>query len=711
MAISIVREVKVRHALFQYLVNHLQVTPLPDYDHYRRTLLQYPTTTLLRWLFSVTDIPETGMTEFLAREHRLVILPDSKLLIFPEAVDYYQRFVPLADMDECDWIPVFTNGPFLYLAHYDPFEPLPKELPCLVGKILLSSSAYEALRIQWGPIRRALAPKPALSEDVRTALANPPRGQSADMIASWLGTCGLPSSKVDVGIMSDFFGRGLIRFPLRKLGLEYVDLGVSRKSLVDWKAYPFYRFGSVAFIAVENPEDPKLLSAIEMKFQDCSVVCVPVDGETLRERWAHLQASEIQAEERRRYISIGDIGPLRYATSEVDATEVIRVTERILVRGYELHASDIHLQPCRDNAGFKVRYRLDGALHDADEFTAYMGRAVMTRLKVMSGLNIGDNRLPQDGRLRLKVEDKAVDIRVAVSPLGEESERAVLRILDAGEAPTTLDSLNFPPDDLLRMKQGLLGSSGLILVSGPTGSGKTTTLYAALRRLATPDISVATVEDPVEIRLEGVQQHEVRNEGGFTFAVALRSILRLDPDCILVGEIRDQETAATAVRAANTGHLVLSTVHATDALACLTRVIDMGAPRFLVGEVARLLVAQRLVRRLCRSCRLARPITAAEQTVLFAHGYSQEQLPDGVFAAKGCPHCYYTGYQRRFGVVETLVVESELRRAFVEGRSGSDLMQIAKSAGFRPMYVSALGRALLGDTSFEEIEFLNEDTY
>ena len=137
----------------------------------------------------------------------------------------------------------------------------------------------------------------------------------------------------------------------------------------------------------------------------------------------------------------------------------------------------------------------------------------------------------------------------------------------------------------------------------------------------------------------------------------------------------------------------------------------MGAPRFLVGEVARLLVAQRLVRRLCRSCRLARPITAAEQTVLFAHGYSQEQLPDGVFVAKGCPHCYYTGYQRRFGVVETLVVESELRRAFVEGRSGSDLMQIAKSAGFRPMYVSALGRALLGDTSFEEIEFLNEDTY
>jgi general secretion pathway protein E len=388
-----------------------------------------------------------------------------------------------------------------------------------------------------------------------------------------------------------------------------------------------------------------------------------------------------------------DVQRLRDLASEAP---VIRIVNRLISRAVEARASDIHIEPFEQQ--LKVRYRIDGVLQEVDAPPAHLRPAVLSRIKIMARLNIAERRLPQDGRIRLAVRGKDIDLRVATIPT-MHGEAVVLRVLDRTSVILDFHALGFAGDSLEAYRAALTRPNGILLVTGPTGSGKTTTLYTSLLELNTPDKKILTVEDPIEYQLDGVNQVQIKPQIGLSFAHVLRSMLRHDPDIIMVGEIRDLETAQIAIQAALTGHLVLSTLHTNNAAGTLTRLLDMGVEDYLMTSTVNGIVAQRLVRQLCLHCR--RPFAPLPELLRQLGLDPAEEVT--FWQPKGCPKCNGTGYFGRISINEVLVVSDAVRRQILEHAEATALQRTAVQAGMRPMFHDGLAKVRAGVTTVEEV--------
>jgi len=381
----------------------------------------------------------------------------------------------------------------------------------------------------------------------------------------------------------------------------------------------------------------------------------------------------------------------------VEDAPIVKLVNLLITQAVQDRASDIHIEPAEKDV--RVRYRIDGVLHEVMRSPKNIQAGVISRLKIMADINIAERRVPQDGRVSAVIAGKAVDLRVATLPT-VYGEKVVMRILDKSTALLQLADLGFLPEALERYETAYMKPYGTILLTGPTGSGKSTTLYATLNQINNPAKNIITVEDPVEYRLAGINQVQVNNKAGMTFAAALRSILRSDPDIVLVGEIRDRETATTAVEAALTGHLVLSTLHTNDAASTPTRLVEMGVEPFLVGSSLDCIVAQRLARKLCSKCKEHYAPTASD---LEAVGWDGEDDPPELFRAAGCGACGRTGYHGRFAIHEVLLVSEDIERMIVDRAHTEDIKKMAIAQGMITLRGAGMVQVCNGMTSVEEV--------
>lgn len=378
-----------------------------------------------------------------------------------------------------------------------------------------------------------------------------------------------------------------------------------------------------------------------------------------------------------------------------DSSAVV-TADRIITQAVRMGASDIHVEPYEKF--MRVRYRLDGVLHEVEQIQIEKSRSLISRLKIMSELDIAEKRRPQDGRMRVEEEGRTIDIRVSTLPT-DFGEKVVLRILDKSQLQLDLSRLGFEAENLKLFQRTIRLPFGMILVTGPTGSGKTTTLYAALQHINDPRVNITTIEDPIEYNLTGINQTQVRSEIGVTFSAALRSILRQDPNIIMVGEIRDGETAEIAIRAALTGHLVFSTLHTNDAPSAITRLIDMGVEPFLVASSVKMILAQRLLRKLCPKCRKEyKPSTEEIEEM-----HLSPDPKSGYYEPNGCSACNNVGYKGRAAVYEVMSVQNGLSDMIAHNATASDVRRKAREAGMETLWDAALKKASRGETSLDEV--------
>ncbi len=380
---------------------------------------------------------------------------------------------------------------------------------------------------------------------------------------------------------------------------------------------------------------------------------------------------------------------------------VMRLIDALIMDAYIRGVSDIHIDPETDT--LRVRMRIDGFLDEAYAFPNDVHAELIARLKILAGLRTDEHFLPQDGRFRFSLPDTSwIDIRISIAPTFY-GENAVMRLLSSKTEQSSLGELGIFSDDEHLLHQALSRSTGMIIVTGPTGSGKTTTLYTLMRILAKRSISLVTIEDPIEYSMPGVSQIQANQRTGLTFAKGLRSILRQDPDVLMVGEIRDAETAGLATNAALTGHLVLSTLHTSDAATTLPRLLDMGIEPYLIASTIRLVIAQRLVRRICGSCIYEIELSPEERVTLFGPNPSQDTVLSHAYKGKGCASCNGTGYKGRLGVYELLPITEELQEAISRRASAQELRALATTLGMRSMGIDGIRKIGSGETTIEEI--------
>lgn len=375
---------------------------------------------------------------------------------------------------------------------------------------------------------------------------------------------------------------------------------------------------------------------------------------------------------------------------------VVKLVNQLILAAYQQKASDIHLDPREKEV--VVRYRVDGILRTERSFPKHMYSMITARIKILSNLNITEFRVPQDGRIKLVLDTYSIDLRVATLPT-VYGEKIVMRILDLGSSAIELKRMNFHPDNYRRFIHMIEKPTGIVLISGPTGSGKSSTLYSALNHLNSPDVNIITVEDPVEYRLDGINQVQVNEGTGMTFAKGLRSILRQDPNIVMVGEIRDMETAEIAVRASLTGHLVLSTIHTNDAISTITRLIDMGIEPFLVATSLSGVVAQRLIRRVCQECKVTVPPSLREQEIFEKRGLTISSVTRGI----GCGTCNMTGYRGRIAIHEILAVDDDIRRMIMNNQSVEEIKETATRKGSIFLIDDGLMKVREGFSTTEEV--------
>jgi type IV pilus assembly protein PilB len=449
-------------------------------------------------------------------------------------------------------------------------------------------------------------------------------------------------------------------------------------------------------VAVADPTNVVALDDVRL-YTGATTLTVAVSTETqIREQLARVWAvgeGDVELTAAADDIADDDDGQV-----SVDHAPTVRLAAGIVAEAVRLRASDIHVEPQRD--GVRVRYRVDGLLRDVMRVPKGASAALISRLKVVSGLDIAERRVPQDGRARLTIEGSAVDARVSTLP-SMHGEKVVIRLLSTGEQIAPLDELGLDESQCATLITKTAAPQGLVLITGPTGSGKTHTLYSALSRVATAEKNVVTLEDPVEIQLPGVTQVQINERTGLTFSRGLRSVLRQDPDVVLVGEIRDTETAELALRASLTGHLVLATLHTNDAVAALTRLVDMGIEPFLIASSLSLVVAQRLVRRPCSGC--AQPYEP-DASVLASLGLTASDIADATpVRGDGCERCGHTGYRGRTGIFEVLPVTTKVRAVLSHNPSEAGVAAAAREAGMTTLRAAGVARARRGDTTFEEV--------
>ena len=392
----------------------------------------------------------------------------------------------------------------------------------------------------------------------------------------------------------------------------------------------------------------------------------------------------------------GDIEQLKDLASEAP---VIRLVNLVISHALERRASDVHIEPFENR--LIVRYRIDGVLHETESPPRRLSAAVISRIKIMANLDIAERRLPQDGRIKLRIQGKEIDLRVSTVPT-MHGESVVMRILDKGGVALDFNSLGFDADNLKIFLDVLMQPHGIILVTGPTGSGKTTTLYTALDRLNNPDVKILTVEDPVEYQMPGINQIQVKPQINLTFANALRSIVRQDPDVIMIGEIRDLETAQIAVQSALTGHMVLSTIHTNDAASTVNRLLDMGVEDYLLTSTVNGILAQRLVRKLCLHCR--KPYKALPEVVsqMGLQRYAQESEIH-LYHPSGCEECAGTGYRGRICIIEMLPMSDAIRSLIMRHATSGEIRGQAVKEGMLTMYENGLKKSVEGITTIEEV--------
>lgn len=386
-----------------------------------------------------------------------------------------------------------------------------------------------------------------------------------------------------------------------------------------------------------------------------------------------------------------------------EQVSVIRLVDNIVEYAYETRASDIHFDPTEDD--IKVRFRIDGVLQKIFSVPKDLQSEIISRIKVMAGLRTDEHQAAQDGRFRSAIKDARFDIRVSVMPT-YYGEDAVLRLLVEQGQTFTLKAIGFSDRDLAVVNRAIQKPYGMILATGPTGSGKTTTLYTILKILNTEDVSIITIEDPIEYSLEGINQIQVNSQAGLTFATGLRSILRQDPNIIMVGEIRDQETAAIAVNAALTGHLLLSTLHTNNASTTLPRLIDMKVEPFLIASTVNIAIGQRLLRRICAQCKASKQLSSAEiqkLTTIVPAKILEELKVRGVSYGKGCSECNDSGYKGRIGIHEVLEVSDTIRDAIIQRFSAAQIEEIAIKEGMTTMFEDGMRKVAAGITTVEEV--------
>ncbi len=513
-------------------------------------------------------------------------------------------------------------------------------------------------------------------------------------------------------------------------GMEVVDLGkrdappevieiMTSQMANTYRVLPF-DFDTklnVLSIARDNPDnfvatdDLKTLLGFEIKAYLCTQAELQAgidryypEGE--QESIGNLIDELTEDEDLAKFQGRGDSIDLAELKEMMDLNPVKKLLNLVLLQAIKDKASDVHFEPFEDE--FKLRYRIDGVLYDMVPPPRYVALAIASRIKVMANLDIAERRLPQDGRIELQLKGMPIDLRVAVLPT-LFGESVVLRVLDRSNVQLSLDKIGMRDDDLTVFRQLIKKPHGIVVNTGPTGSGKTTTLYAALSELNSPEVKILTAEDPVEYDIDGLVQTQIRTEVGLTFAAALRSFLRQDPDIILVGEIRDLETGQISVQAALTGHLVLTTLHTNDAPSAIARLLDLGVESFLITATVEAVVAQRLVRRICVNCKAEYEPT--EDQLLQLALKPEDIGGQKFFYGKGCDYCNGTGYRGRLGLYETMVLDEALREMIMENASTAVLRRESLKRGMRTLRESGLLAIMDGITTIDEVvkETLFED--
>ena len=510
----------------------------------------------------------------------------------------------------------------------------------------------------------------------------------------------LGQALIDAGIVNS--GQ-LAQALAERNGLDYVDLNVfdvdkGAAALIDGEKARRYRTVPIAFltertllVATADPANLLALDDITMAtgYEVRRAVASPEHIDALLDQLGTLEGSVREIEEEQFEAEVIEL------RESADEAPVVKLVHAVIADAVRRGVSDIHFEPSGHD--MRVRFRVDGVVFDSTTVPRHLISGLVSRVKIMAELDIAEKRMPQDGRIGLSVDGNYVDLRVATLPT-VRGEAVVMRILDSRQIVMDLDGLGMDEDDKRRFQTAIAATHGAILVTGPTGSGKTTTLYAGMTELNTPDRTIVTVEDPVEYELDGIKQVQVNSKTGLTFAAGLRALLRADPDVVMVGEVRDSETAQIAVESALTGHLVLTTLHANDAPLAAARLIDMGIEPFLVTSSVECVVAQRLVRRLCE-CKQQVKLTKA---MLAENGF---EVARGITAYEpgACVRCAQTGYKGRTGLYEVMVITDALRRPILDGASQDKLREAARAGGMRTLHEAGLEKVRQGITSVAEV--------
>ena len=527
-------------------------------------------------------------------------------------------------------------------------------------------------------------------------------GEAREKLGVLLGRLGIVSARDLADALSEQSG-----LPVAKAS-EYPELPIleeqiSYRFLRDIKALPLRETDEGIVVAMADPSDEFAKSSMSMVCGKNIVACLANTAEleaALERLYGAGKSSMGQIVDniasRDEEQDFGDIEHLKDLASEAP---VVRLVNLLITHALESRASDIHIEPFENR--LIVRYRIDGVLHEVESPPRRLSAAVISRVKIMANLDIAERRLPQDGRIKLRIQGKEIDLRVSTVPT-MHGESVVMRILDKGGVPLDFASLGFDGRVLEVFLEALSQPHGILLVTGPTGSGKTTTLYTALDKLNQPDVKILTVEDPVEYQMPGINQIQVKPQINLTFANALRSIVRQDPDVIMIGEIRDIETAEIAVQSALTGHMVLSTLHTNDAPASINRLLDMGVDDYLLTSTVVGILAQRLVRTLCTHCR--KPYKALAEVV--EQMGLRRFVPEGdvtLYHQAGCEHCSGTGFFGRQGIMEMLPMTDELRSLVMRHANSQDLRAAAVRDGMESMFENGLRKVIAGVTTIEEV--------
>jgi general secretion pathway protein E len=483
--------------------------------------------------------------------------------------------------------------------------------------------------------------------------------------------------------------------------------GISSSFLRENKIIPIELRDNTFEVVMANPGDRAVVEALKVAAGASLVICT-ADERTIDDYISRFYLQEPQNISRiieeideggSAVDLVGEDGEdIDYLKDLASEAPIIKLVNMFMLRAVESRASDIHVEPFEDE--MKVRFRVDGVLHDIEALPKRLQPAVVSRIKLIAKLNIAERRLPQDGRIRLKVSEKEIDLRISTVPV-LYGESIVIRLLPKEGILMELEGLGFDGGVLSAFNGLIARPNGIVLVTGPTGSGKTTTLYAALNKINSPEEKIITVEDPIEYHLKGINQIQVKPQIGLNFATTIRHIVRQDPDIIMVGEIRDLETAEIAMQAALTGHLVFSTLHTNDSASSITRLLDMKVESFLLASTIRGILAQRLVRAICPSCKTSDTSLGGVEK-LMSLGFGGER-PTALYAGRGCEECAFTGYYGRVGIFELLVVDDEIQRMIMKNYETNAIRNYARKHGMKKLLEDGVEKVKSGTTTLDEV--------